>query len=59
MQLQDAAKFGEVTEEISQMTDNRLVIWMDYQEGEDSFEEEVTKEDPKFVSAPAVSRDSF
>ncbi|WP_339233100.1 protein translocase subunit SecDF [Oceanobacillus sp. FSL W7-1281] len=56
LQLQDAAKFGEVTEEISQMTDNRLVIWMDYQEGEDSFEEEVTKEDPKFVSAPAVSQ---
>lgn len=55
MQLQDASKFGEVTEEISQMTDNRLVIWMDYQEGEDSFSEEVTKEDPKFVSAPAVS----
>ncbi|WP_193062286.1 protein translocase subunit SecDF [Oceanobacillus oncorhynchi] len=55
LQLQDASKFGEVTEEISQMTDNRLVIWMDYQEGEDSFSEEVTKEDPKFVSAPAVS----
>ncbi len=56
LQLQDASKFGEVTQEISQMEDNRLVIWMDYQEGEDSFAEEATKEDPKFVSAPAVSQ---
>lgn len=56
LQLKDAAKFGEVTTEISQMTppDNRLVIWMDYQEG-DSYEEKITKEDPKFVSAPGVS----
>ncbi|WP_080874257.1 protein translocase subunit SecDF [Oceanobacillus timonensis] len=55
LQLKDASKFGEVTEEISQMTDNRMAIWMDYQEGEDSFEEEMSKEDPKYVSAPAVS----
>ncbi|WP_373896265.1 protein translocase subunit SecDF [Virgibacillus natechei] len=56
LQLKEAAKFGEVTTEISQMTppDNLLVIWMDYEEG-DSFEEEMTKEDPKYVSAPAVS----
>ncbi|WP_100011925.1 protein translocase subunit SecDF [Lentibacillus sediminis] len=53
--LEDPEKFGDVTEQISEMTppNNRLVIWMDYEEG-DSYEEEVTKEDPKFVSAPAV-----
>lgn len=55
LQLEDPEKFGDVTEQINEMTppNNRLVIWMDYQEG-DSYEEEVTKEDPKFVSAPAV-----
>lgn len=56
LKLKDASKFGEVTEEISQMDDNRLAIWMDFNEEEDSFEKEVTKEDPKFVSAPAVSQ---
>ncbi|MFC3039165.1 protein translocase subunit SecDF [Virgibacillus xinjiangensis] len=56
LQLNDASKFADVTEQISQMPfpDNRLVIWMDYQEG-DSYEEEVTKEDPKYVSAPTVN----
>lgn len=54
LQLKDADKFGKVTDEISKMDMNVLVIWMDYQEG-DSFEEEAQKEDPKFVSAPGVS----
>ncbi|GAB3050381.1 protein translocase subunit SecDF [Virgibacillus ainsalahensis] len=56
LQLQDASLFGEVTQQIQEMgfPDNRLVIWMDYQEG-DSYKEEMTKEDPKFVSAPGVS----
>ncbi|MFD1445383.1 protein translocase subunit SecDF [Oceanobacillus profundus] len=56
LELKDAAKFGEVTTQISQMNipDNKLVIWMDFQEG-DSYEEEVSKSEPKFVSAPNVS----
>ncbi len=55
LQLKDASKFGEVTTKIKNMgePDNRLVIWMDYQE-EDSYQEEVTKEEPKYVSAPGV-----
>ncbi|MRH43011.1 protein translocase subunit SecDF [Aquibacillus halophilus] len=55
LQLNDPSKFGEVTEEISQMEppNNRLVIWMDYEEG-DSYQEERLKEDPKFISDPAV-----
>ncbi len=59
--LNEADKFAEVTRDISQMPpgENRLVIWLDYEEG-DSFEEEVKKEnsgeDPKYISAPAVSR---
>ncbi|MFC4022668.1 protein translocase subunit SecDF [Oceanobacillus longus] len=55
LQLKDAAKFGEVTTEISQMNppDNKLVIWMDYQEG-DSYKAEAMEAEPKFVSAPNV-----
>src|SRR5699024_9051247 len=36
--------------------ENLMVIWMDFTEGEDSFLEEVQKEDPKFISAPTVSQ---
>ncbi|QTM99930.1 protein translocase subunit SecDF [Sediminibacillus dalangtanensis] len=55
LQLKDPSKFADVTRQISQMPDNRLVIWMDYEEG-DSFEEESKKEDPKYISAPAVNQ---
>src|SRR5699024_2367187 len=50
-------KFKEVTEEISSRGpgENLMVIWMDFVEGEDSFKEEVEKENPKFISAPTVS----
>ncbi|WP_249870994.1 protein translocase subunit SecDF [Oceanobacillus saliphilus] len=56
LQLKDAAEFGEVTTQISQMTppDNKLVIWMDFQEG-DSYAKEAFEAEPKFVSAPNVS----
>lgn len=54
LKLKDANKFGEVTEEIAAMKPNNLlVIWLDYKEG-DSFMEEIEKEEPKFISAPAV-----
>ena len=54
--LKDADKFAEVTKKISEKPpgENLLVIWLDYEEG-DSFKEEVTKPDPKFLSAPAVN----
>ncbi len=54
--LKDANKFAEITREISQLPppDNRLVIWLDYDEG-DSYKEEITKEDPKFISDPRVT----
>lgn len=56
LQLNDSDKFAEVTTEISQMKPNNLlVIWMDFAEG-DSFQEEVMKEEPKFVSSPAVDK---
>lgn len=55
LELKDADKFGEVSEQIMNMgsPDNLLVIWMDYQEG-DSFKDEVSKEEPKYISAPSI-----
>ncbi|UFT97888.1 protein translocase subunit SecDF [Radiobacillus kanasensis] len=57
LELKDASKFADVTREISQKTppNNRLVIWMDYEEG-DTFEAESQKEDPKYISAPGVDQ---
>src|SRR5699024_4635832 len=45
VKLKSASKFADVTREIKDMgvPDNRLVIWMDYEDG-DSFEEEAKKE---------------
>ncbi|KAB2334042.1 protein translocase subunit SecDF [Bacillus mesophilum] len=57
IELKDANKFKEVTEKIVAMApNNQLVIWLDYEEGVHSFQEEVTKEDPAFLSAPNVSQ---
>lgn len=55
--LKDADKFGDVTREILERPagERRLVIWLDYEEG-DSFKEEVMKAEPKFLSAPAVNQ---
>ncbi|MEN2765879.1 protein translocase subunit SecDF [Ornithinibacillus xuwenensis] len=57
LQLKDADKFGDITSDLAKKSagENLLVIWMDYQEG-DSYEAEALKEDPKFVSAPGVSK---
>ncbi|MCD4838676.1 protein translocase subunit SecDF [Neobacillus sedimentimangrovi] len=52
--LKSADKFRKVTEEIVNMNPNVLVIWMDFEEGKDSFKAEVTKENPKYLSAPTV-----
>ncbi|MHA6259297.1 protein translocase subunit SecDF [Sporosarcina sp. CAU 1771] len=55
LELKDPKKFGEVTTEVSQMKpNNQLVIWLDFEEGVDSFAAEIQKADPKFVSAPNV-----
>ena len=56
LQLKDANKFAQVTQDILAKTpNNALVIWLDFEEGVDSFKEEQSKEKPKFVSAPQVS----
>lgn len=56
LKLKDADLFGKVTKEIRDMPypDNKLVIWLDYQEG-DSYKAESTKAEPKYISAPQVT----
>ncbi|MBU0905575.1 MAG: protein translocase subunit SecDF [Firmicutes bacterium] len=56
LELKDPSKFADVTQEISQRPfgSNLLVIWLDFEEGVDSFSTEMSKEDPKFVSSPTV-----
>nr|WP_270179417.1 protein translocase subunit SecD [Alkalihalobacillus sp. CinArs1] len=56
--LKDPQQFAEITREIMQkpFPDNRLVIWLDYQEG-DSYKEEAQKpsDEQKFISDPSVN----
>ncbi|WP_342432429.1 protein translocase subunit SecDF [Neobacillus sp. FSL H8-0543] len=55
LKLKSAEKFKKVTEEIVKMApENYLVIWLDFEEGKDSFKTEITKANPKFLSAPTV-----
>ncbi|EIJ79001.1 bifunctional preprotein translocase subunit SecD/SecF [Bacillus methanolicus PB1] len=58
LKLKSAEKFKEVTEKIVNMGagNNLLVIWLDFEEGKDSFKAEAVKEDPKFLSAPRVDQ---
>ncbi|MEK4024905.1 protein translocase subunit SecDF [Mammaliicoccus sciuri] len=57
LEMKDPNKFGEVTTQILQKKpDNVLVIWLDFEEGVDSYKEEVTKPKPAFISAPMVSQ---
>lgn len=57
LKLKDRSKFYELTKEISAMyPQNQLVIWLDFDEGKDSYKAEAGKKDPKFISDPAVSK---
>ena len=58
LELNDPGKFAEVTNTISQLPppENVLVIWLDFEEGVDSYAAELGKPDPKFVSDPRVSQ---
>ncbi|MCM3651649.1 protein translocase subunit SecDF [Metabacillus litoralis] len=57
IKLKSAEKFKEVTQEIVNLTPNNvLVIWLDYEEGKDSFIAESAKADPKYISSPFVSQ---
>ncbi|WP_414052426.1 protein translocase subunit SecDF [Macrococcus animalis] len=61
LKLKSAKKFGEVTKKIAKQNPNIMVIWMDFEEGKDSYKKEVKKEEagkePKYVSAAGVSQE--
>jgi len=56
--LKDASKFAEVTQKIAAMGQgqNLMVVWLDFEEGVDSYAAEAQKPEPKFVSAAQVSQ---
>ncbi|WP_242234818.1 protein translocase subunit SecDF [Bacillus cereus group sp. BfR-BA-01316] len=60
--LKSADKFREVTEKISKMPPptNLMVIWLDFEEGKDSYKAEAAKQNakqnPKYLSAATVSQ---
>jgi protein-export membrane protein SecD/preprotein translocase SecF subunit len=55
--LKDGDQFGKITKEIRDMyPENQLIIWLDFEEGKDSYKEERTKPDPKFLSNPNVDK---
>ncbi|AYC29724.1 protein translocase subunit SecDF [Paenisporosarcina cavernae] len=58
LKLKDPSKFAQVTEQISSIPapNNVLVIWLDFEEGVDSYAKELTAEDPKFISNPTVKQ---
>ncbi|MCE4956210.1 protein translocase subunit SecDF [Macrococcoides caseolyticum] len=61
LKLKSAKKFADVTRKISKQNPNIMVIWMDFEEGKDSYKKEVKKEQagkqPKYVSAAGVSQE--
>lgn len=55
--LKDGDQFGEITKEIRDMApENQLIIWLDFEEGKDSYKEERMKPEPKFLSNPNVDK---
>lgn len=57
LKLKSAEKFRQVTEKIVAMApNNQLVIWLDFEEGKDSFKTDLAKEDSNIISAPNVSQ---
>lgn len=55
LKLADQNKFYEVTQSVAAMSDgqNLMVAWLDWEEG-DTYQSEMTKESPKFISAATV-----
>lgn len=56
--LKDANKFAEITGEIASRPagENLLVIWLDFEEGVDSYAAEAQKTEPKYQSAASVTQ---
>lgn len=58
IKLKDANKFKEVTQRIVGMGEpnNILAIWLDFEEGKDSFKSSLGQENEHLISAPRVSQ---
>ncbi|KKI89919.1 preprotein translocase subunit SecD [Bacillus sp. SA1-12] len=57
IKLKSADKFRDVTQEIVNLAPNNvLAIWLDFEEGKDSFVKESAKPQPKYISAPVVNQ---
>lgn len=60
LSVADKNEFYKVTKAISEAKDNRIVIWLDYEEGKDSFEKEQDKcgslNDSRCLSVASVSQ---
>ncbi|WP_239254064.1 protein translocase subunit SecDF [Listeria ilorinensis] len=55
LKLKSADKFAKVTQTIlDEAPNNQLVIWLDWQEGQ-KYQEEKTKKNPAYLSAPNVN----
>ncbi|RXK18139.1 protein translocase subunit SecDF [Macrococcus sp. DPC7161] len=59
LKLKSAKKFANITKKISKQNPNVMVIWMDFEEGKDSYKKELKKAEagkqPKYVSAAGVA----
>lgn len=56
VELKDRKKFKQVTEKIVSMApNNQLAIWLDFEEGVDSYKDAVATGSPKLLSAPNVN----
>ncbi|WP_369902491.1 protein translocase subunit SecDF [Bacillus manliponensis] len=58
LKLKSADQFRDVTEKISSMPPptNLMVIWLDFEEGVDSYQAEAAKPNPKYLSAASVDQ---
>ncbi|MCU9613986.1 protein translocase subunit SecDF [Caldibacillus lycopersici] len=56
LKLKDASTFAEATSKVLTQDNPVMVIWLDFEEGVDSYAEESKKENPKYISAPGVSK---
>lgn len=59
LDIDDTSTFYNVTKDVSKMNDNRIVIWLDFEEGVDSFKDQEqtcgTEENLKCLSAAYVN----
>lgn len=56
LKLKDASRFAEATEKAMEKNPSVMVIWLDFDKDTDSYKKEATKKDPKYISAPMVSK---